>query len=424
MSNPYDFVPFENSNPKRDYNICDMGLTQGKLASVLYSGEISCTLSPETPLFIHGANQQRQDGQPRGFFQRNRQICIPANSLKGLIRSVAEVVSDSCMSTLSDKYEMKDINKHYQRYFKGSVVASAQFKQAHAPITMDSTRVPEAYLPCRSLDALCLCCALFGMVERDEENRESSEDKRALAGRLFFTDAISVSAVPVSVEIPARGRQIIPTSGAPHPFHKEFYFASGKAKGRKFYYHHSNYQQTLSEYNKDAQETITLQARKDKFTFSIKFKNLTKEELNVLIYALELEPDMRHHFGYGKPYGLGSVKITVDKLKLMKHSEDEGKRNGPQRFLSYSAQGTSWFEELSVSDWKAKVLGGQADADAWVREAWGKRPNFAVAQKKLKEILNWNKKKTLNELKYPPFSYFRNKDRQAEQAGNPPTRRR
>jgi hypothetical protein len=292
---------------------------------------------------------------------------------------------------------------------------------------MDSTRVPEAYLPCRSLDKLCLCCALFGMVERDEENKEASVDKRALAGRLFFTDAISVRAVPAPVEIPARGqrRQIIPTSGAPHPFHKEFYFTSGKAKGRKFYYHHSNYQQTLSEYKRDAEETITLQARKDKFIFSIKFKNLATEELNVLIYALELEPDMRHHFGYGKPYGLGSVKITVDKLKLMKHSKDEGKRNGPQRFLSYSVQGTSWFEELSANDWKAKVLGVQAtDANAWVRAAWGNRPNFAVAQQKLKKILNWDNKKPLNELKYPSFDYFRQRARQAEQAGNPPMRRR
>ena len=61
-----------------------------------------------------------------------------------------------------------------------------------------------------------------------------------------------------------------------------------------------------------------MQARKDQFTFSIKFKNLTTEELNVLIYALELEEDMRHHFGYGKPYGLGSVKIMVDTIVFYK----------------------------------------------------------------------------------------------------------
>src|SRR5207253_1766302 len=40
------------------------------------------------------------------------------------------------------------------------------------------------------------------------------------------------------------------------------------------------------------------------------FENLSCEELGALLTALQLDDSQRHQIGMGKPYGLGSVKIT------------------------------------------------------------------------------------------------------------------
>lgn len=48
----------------------------------------------------------------------------------------------------------------------------------------------------------------------------------------------------------------------------------------------------------------------------IKFHNLTKQELGLLLYALELEKNSYQNIGKGKPYGFGMVKISVTELNL------------------------------------------------------------------------------------------------------------
>ena len=49
-------------------------------------------------------------------------------------------------------------------------------------------------------------------------------------------------------------------------------------------------------------------------------EHLAEDDFNLLLYALVLEPELRHKFGYAKPAGLGSIHIqlnwieTVDRL--------------------------------------------------------------------------------------------------------------
>ena len=54
----------------------------------------------------------------------------------------------------------------------------------------------------------------------------------------------------------------------------------------------------------------------NKFEFEVSFKNLTDEELGVLIYSLELEDNLLHKFGKAKAFGFGSSKITIEKFLL------------------------------------------------------------------------------------------------------------
>jgi len=57
------------------------------------------------------------------------------------------------------------------------------------------------------------------------------------------------------------------------------------------------------------------------FTSSIRFENLTSEELGALLFALDLPTGCYHKLGMGKPLGLGSVHIQIKKLNILKRSE-------------------------------------------------------------------------------------------------------
>lgn len=58
------------------------------------------------------------------------------------------------------------------------------------------------------------------------------------------------------------------------------------------------------------------------FEGRIRFENLTDIELGALLFSLELPGDCCHKIGMGKPLGLGSIKISIKKLKL----DDRGSR--------------------------------------------------------------------------------------------------
>src|SRR4051794_11629947 len=100
--NPYDFVPLENQQPpRRAWNVAEDGIERWHPNR--YSGRLSCLLHPETPLFVHGIEQQQ--ALQRRFFRQGNEVCIPASTVKGALRSVYEIVSDSCLSSIADNYQ-------------------------------------------------------------------------------------------------------------------------------------------------------------------------------------------------------------------------------------------------------------------------------------------------------------------------------
>lgn len=52
-----------------------------------------------------------------------------------------------------------------------------------------------------------------------------------------------------------------------------------------------------------------------KFTGVIRYKNLRREELGLLLWAIRLEEDCRQSVGKGKPYGYGRVRVSIDALR-------------------------------------------------------------------------------------------------------------
>ena len=100
--NPYNFVPFASVQPNRK----KIEEWTGDL-----TGEVECELAIQTPLAIpDSALKEEDERSPKHFrypfMRRNPQddntAFIPGSELRGMIRSVYEAATDSCMGILED----------------------------------------------------------------------------------------------------------------------------------------------------------------------------------------------------------------------------------------------------------------------------------------------------------------------------------
>jgi CRISPR-associated protein len=210
---------------------------------------------------------------------------------------------------------------------------------------------------CNSNTGFCPACRLFGTIA----------DKKSLASRLRFTDTEVFENVEFDVP------RFIPVLGTPKYSSTEFYLKKpkdskaamwnydyytvnkkgdkgieklatykAKLKGRKVYWQGAD--KLKNERNLDAQKLFEkgnqsktgknnikirsagralMQGAKTKF--KVYFEDISEEELAALLYSLTLGNDCNHRIGRGKPYGMGAVKLNVEKLNLRIYSFDDGK---------------------------------------------------------------------------------------------------
>ena len=117
--NPYRMIPVKEQIKRRP------PLTDEKFQGK--SGIITCTLENLTPLFIAKNNE----GNPKMFLKKNMKHIIPGSSLKGMLRSLAEVVGGGCCVT--DK---------------------------------NGNNCHEDFKSCHQVASLCIACRMFGMMEQ------------------------------------------------------------------------------------------------------------------------------------------------------------------------------------------------------------------------------------------------------------------
>ncbi|MDZ7339616.1 MAG: RAMP superfamily CRISPR-associated protein [candidate division KSB1 bacterium] len=240
------------------------------------SGCLHCRLTALTHLFIpktqetaRGKHQELSllrsaDGRPM----------LPGSSLKGVIRSVAEALSGSCLTL--------PLGKGGEIEYRGR--------------PPDSYRIPRGFEHCRDADRLCPACRIFGSLSGDS----------AFLGKVSLNDAIAVEAFQVET-------MTIEALMEPKPRHRAWYDdpqQRGYLRGRKFYYHRPlgpRRTAVKGEYNK----TIEAVGPGAVFEFGLDYTNLNEAELALLVFALTLEPGMAHKVGMGKPVGLGSTRIEI-----------------------------------------------------------------------------------------------------------------
>ncbi|EJZ68970.1 TIGR03986 family type III CRISPR-associated RAMP protein [Lachnoanaerobaculum sp. OBRC5-5] len=210
---------------------------------------------------------------------------------------------------------------------------------------------------CNSNTGFCPACRLFGTIA----------DKKSLASRLRFTDTEVFENAEFDVP------RLIPVLGTPKYSSTEFYLKKpkdsqaamwnydyytvnkegdkgikklatykAKLKGRKVYWQGSD--KLKNERSLDAQKLFEKDNQSKtgennikirsagralmpgaKTRFKVYFEDISEEELAALLYSLTLGNDCNHRIGRGKPYGMGAVKVNVEKLNLRNYSFDEGK---------------------------------------------------------------------------------------------------
>jgi CRISPR/Cas system CSM-associated protein Csm3 (group 7 of RAMP superfamily) len=250
-------------------------------------GSLEGTITAETPIFIghseaSGGRAARTAASPArtSLVDAQKRPIIPGSTLKGLFRSVVEAVAPGCVR-----------------------------------IGMSSYRVPPEFLGCdpgrpgsAEASKVCPACALFGLVAPGGLR----------AGRVSVDDAVGIATTGVGqpeAAGPAEHPVVwLPVLSSPKPQHRAWYASpDGEAAGRKFYYHQPSIRTATGPVAADKLQNQRVKplGAGTVFTFRVSFRGLTTDELDLLLFALVLEPDMRHKVGTGKPAGLGSIRVDL-----------------------------------------------------------------------------------------------------------------
>jgi CRISPR/Cas system CSM-associated protein Csm3 (group 7 of RAMP superfamily) len=321
-----------------------------------HSGRFTCELQTLTELFIpetQGRVEKREHQKLKLLRGDEGQPFLPGSSLKGVIRSVAEALSGSCLTLPT-------------RLFKGSLSYRSFGKE-------ELYKIPYRFEHCSEARNACPACRLFGLLSKDEVH----------LGKVMFSDATAVEKVTSQ-------QMIIEALMEPKPRHRAFYGLQNKldtARGRKFYYHRPGGARTTAQqtqYNKTI-EAIVPPAR---FKFEVEYVNLDEKELALLIFALVLEDQMRHKVGMGKPVGLGSAQITIanDSWVKIDRTVRYTQLGGGTTTLSGEALAAE------INQWRVKFHQHYSEWEDCLSD--------------LKQIWTWDEN-SRNDPKYPGQAWFR-----------------
>lgn len=235
--------------------------------------------------------------------------------------------------------------------------------------------------PCQSRKKVCRACDLFGMV---------GDGTGALGSRIRVTDARLTER---DKKTSSFDKVVLKELAGPKNSYLQFYSkknpASPKEKiaaansyddagvdirGRKFYWHYGLMEGALNpECYQATQEEIENVSKRERlgmfellkeggFRFRIYYDQITCKQLEELMWCITLgENDENgrywHKIGHGKPLGLGSCKVTIE--KDVRRSFDTGgyvwkAKEDPGELAGNFCEGGEWKEELlKVCDSKA-----------------------------------------------------------------------
>lgn len=208
--------------------------------------------------------------------------------------------------------------------------------------------------------------AIFGNTFEGEKD----PDINPIAGRVFFEDAKLVNPNEkclMDEETPGILLGPKPTSFQLYLEQDsnivnelKHYNSGTRIRGNKFYWHKSGEKWEHKYHNPDnLNEKIKTRIQPVKpdieFKFRIRYENLSGNELGALLFALNLPEGCAHKIGMGKPYGLGSVKITPELYVSKRDKRYLALFNNDGWELAETKQGDGAIDEI-ISDFENHIL--------------------------------------------------------------------
>jgi hypothetical protein len=197
---------------------------------------------------------------------QGKSLIIPGSSLKGVIRSTYEALTQSCLCK-----------------------------------TKASLKKTPDYIECK-IDArkkkfdVCPACRVFGAM--------------GWQGLVSFSDSMG--------QVVSNNVEFMPSLYGPKPANP-MYENNGKVAGRKFYYHAAKAVTTKKMPDGKDKKGIDAQKAQQGYIFktTIRFKNLSKAELGTLFVILGQDKNypIALKVGGGKPIGMGSLVATTEALE-------------------------------------------------------------------------------------------------------------
>ena len=298
MPSNYQFISLPQNEPDR-LNIQGnqkFGHEKYQLNNQRFSGKLCLNLTVVSPVSVNSgitmmgsdlAQQTRNDVSARyvaklsliqSSVQQNQRLIIPGSSLKGVVRSIYEAITRSCLCKTNAKKE----------------------------------EIPNNYSECKDISKLCPACVIFGAM--------------SWLGLVHFHDA----KYDPDNDKPGFDTGLIPALFSPKPnaINKEtrekIYYNHNKIRGRKFYPH--SYQE-----DEEVERIVRIQQAElgKRFTTYVNYNNLTKMQLGTLLIALGQDSENRLglKIGSGKAVGMGTMKIDVVKIEQLEMN----------RYLSYNS---------------------------------------------------------------------------------------
>ena len=329
------------------------------------AGRVWCELEALTPLFVGdgtGAGQKQfvrhvvRDGR-RGDPQ---QPYLPATSLKGAIRSLAEIIGNAAV-----------------------------------PFPKVKVDRPHELAKARHGCRLDIVARMFGYLDGNS----------ALAGLVRFSDAELAKQFK-----PGTWQAYEVAVGQPKPSHRSFYPGDNR---RKLYHHRVEADQLTPPHPNIRQTaTVTPAPPGTRFRFTVDFENLREEELDLLVYCLVLEEQskvelseaalgrdrnqagmtlhgpLRHKLGGAKPHGAGSVHLRITKLKIRTDPSARYRGNEPTE--------------------AAKVWDGDSLKQELLRRTERFRERTDQTMRELRAMLIYADDDPRNRIHYPTYGWFGN----------------
>lgn len=253
MSKPYNFIPFlETKYPEIDAENC------------ILKGKIDLEIKVLNAIHISEDSYDMDEDETiyKKFYTIGDSYVVPGTSLKGMIRNLAEMVSNSCISATKDE----------QRFLPKGKEKSCGFMQR------------------------CIICDIFGAMGKKSKIKFSDFIHNKNSGTV---DIIG-----------------LPVLRTPNIKVSSIYLESGVFKGYKIYNHGIDSILKKGEYNCECL------MKNSTFKGSVLYEDLNVEELRLLCYSLGLAGDFNHKLGYGKPAYYGSIEITAKDDKYVQYAKE------------------------------------------------------------------------------------------------------